>query len=261
MNEMEIASLKLDCLRLADGSVSEAEKKFAFVSGTKPSANAPGHAAEGNAEQAAYRTCLDTQLLKAETMNHTTAPKTLPEALNVIRAMHTDLLAFRNPEFDLIALGREGDFDDRVKAVLAHSAPVIKADRHASDCTSDVAIEAEIQAKGNIAPRVTPADLHANIVSEHYFTAADGDQFARFGEQYVTVDAHPSLPLLTFCVLVLRNGFTVTGESACASPENFDPEIGRMIARNNAVQKVWPLMGYALKQQLHETSQQKSATA
>jgi len=60
------------------------------------------------------------------------------------------------------------------------------------------------------------------------------------------------LELLTFCVLVLRNGFTVTGESACASPENFDAEIGRKIARANAVNKIWPLMGYALKQKLSE---------
>lgn len=89
------------------------------------------------------------------------APKTLPEALNVIRAMHTDLLAFRHPEFDMIAPGREGDFDDRVKSVLAHSAPVIKADRHASDCASDVAIETDIQAKGLTAPRVTPAEIQS----------------------------------------------------------------------------------------------------
>ena len=58
------------------------------------------------------------------------------------------------------------------------------------------------------------------------------------------------LRLLTFCVLVLRNGFTVTGESACASPENFDAEIGRNVARANAVQKIWPLMGYELRSQL-----------
>ena len=62
----------------------------------------------------------------------------------------------------------------------------------------------------------------------------------------------PALSLLTFCVLVLNNGFAVTGESACASPENFDAEIGRKIARQNAVQKIWPLMGYALKQDLFE---------
>jgi hypothetical protein len=58
------------------------------------------------------------------------------------------------------------------------------------------------------------------------------------------------LELLTFCIFVLRNGFIVTGESACASPENFDAEIGRKIARSNAVNKIWPLMGYALKQNL-----------
>ena len=60
------------------------------------------------------------------------------------------------------------------------------------------------------------------------------------------------LQLLTFCVLVLRNGFTVTGESACASPENFDADIGKRIARANAEQKIWPLMGYALKDQIYK---------
>lgn len=66
-----------------------------------------------------------------------------------------------------------------------------------------------------------------------------------------TAPVHESLPLLTFCVLVLRNGFTVTGESACASAENFDAEMGRKIARANAINKCWPLMGYALKQEMH----------
>ena len=60
--------------------------------------------------------------------------------------------------------------------------------------------------------------------------------------------------LLTFCVLILKNGFTVTGESACASPENFNAEMGRKIARQNAVNKIWPLLGFALKQRLHENA-------
>jgi len=63
-------------------------------------------------------------------------------------------------------------------------------------------------------------------------------------------DIPESLDLLTFCVLVLKNGFTVTGESACASPENFDAEIGRKIARRNAEAKIWPLMGYELRSKL-----------
>ena len=103
-------------------------------------------------------------------------------------------------------------------------------------------IEQEIQAKGLTAPRITPDDIEANIAGEYFFNAGDaaypGDEVA---------SPYESLRLLTFCVLVLKNGFTVTGESACASPENFDAELGRKIARQNAVEKIWPLMGYELK--------------
>lgn len=111
---------------------------------------------------------------------------------------------------------------------------------------NDKTIEQEIQAKGLAAPRVTPADIEANIEREVYFTAANGA--AAVGETVHSDD--DALRLLTFCVLVLRNGFTVTGESACASPENFDAELGRKIARQNAVAKVWPLMGYELRSKL-----------
>ena len=115
-------------------------------------------------------------------------------------------------------------------------------------------IEAEIQAKGLNAPRITPDDINANIVSEHYFTAAEGLLGSGVAAGKIPsgykLESPSSLHLLTFCVLVLQNGFTVTGESACASPENFDAEIGRKIARKNAVEKVWPLMGYELKSKL-----------
>ena len=222
---------------------------------------------------------------------------------------------------------------------------------------NDQAIEQEIQDKGLTAPRITPADIEANIVHEVYFTAGSatrgasmeqvaevahevnraycqalGDNSqpswndapewqrssARMGVDLHTMGdfgpeashiswmkqkleegwkygpvknpetkEHPcivpfdqlpvaqqakdyifrgvvhaandvfqgapqfvALDLLTFCVLVLKNGFTVTGESACASPENFDAELGRKIARQNAVQKIWPLMGYELRSKL-----------
>lgn len=124
---------------------------------------------------------------------------------------------------------------------------------------NDQAIEQEIQAKGLTAPRVTPDDIEANIVSEHYFTARDGRRGAIAVGAYVgrerpqAADADlDALDRLTFCVLVLCNGFTVTGESPCASPENFDAELGRKIARQNAVNKVWPLMGYELRSKLAE---------
>ena len=122
-------------------------------------------------------------------------------------------------------------------------------------------IEQEIQAKGLTAPRVTPADIEANIAAEIYSTGLDcaaeaaGDARGVFNRIKPDVDltvVNDSLRLLTFCVLVLRNGFTVTGESACASPENFDAELGRKIARQNAVQKIWPLMGYELRSKLAE---------
>ncbi len=120
---------------------------------------------------------------------------------------------------------------------------------------NDQAIEQEIQAKGLTAPRITPADVEANISSEHYFTGADGETGVKFNavpRLTVGIDTSPApLRLLTFCVLVLKNGFTVTGESACVSPENFDAEIGRKIARQNAVAKLWPLMGYELQERLY----------
>ena len=119
---------------------------------------------------------------------------------------------------------------------------------------TDREFEQMLQDKGLTAPRITPADVQDNIVSEHYFTGADGRYGAILNETYVGTelprdddgDLEP-LELITFCVLVLKNGFTVTGESACASPENFDAEAGRIAARRNAENKIWPLMGYELK--------------
>lgn len=110
----------------------------------------------------------------------------------------------------------------------------------------------EIEVPNN-GPRVTPEDLEAMIVSEHYGTAADLCDIA-----YIKCGAEGrprSLNLLTFCVLVLKNGFTVTGESACVSPENFDAQIGRDIARANAIEKLWPLMGFKLACDLQPTKE------
>lgn len=126
---------------------------------------------------------------------------------------------------------------------------------------SDKDIEQDIQEKGKTAPRVTPDHIESIIKGEYFFTAKEGVIGANEGvavrnenpvDNNQPLDDADSLSLLTFCVLVLKNGFTVTGESACASPENFDAEIGRKIARANAVEKIWPLEGYLLKQKLSE---------
>lgn len=104
------------------------------------------------------------------------------------------------------------------------------------------------------APRVTPADLQENIASAHYFIASDAIQQPSTVHEPAQEGWHlGSTQLLTICVIQLRNGFTVSGESACASAENFDDEMGRRIARQNAEQKIWPLMGYELKQRLHDS--------
>lgn len=120
--------------------------------------------------------------------------------------------------------------------------------------TNEAALEQEIQAKGLNAPRLTPGMIDSVIVGEYFFTAEDGVKTAFNEQDEMTrlTGYHGELGLLTFCVLVLKNGFTVTGESACASPENFNAEIGRKIARDNARNKIWLLEGYLLRQRLHE---------
>lgn len=95
-------------------------------------------------------------------------------------------------------------------------------------------IENEIQRKGLNAPRLTPALIDEAIQSEQYHVFPG--------------------TTLTVCALTLRNGYIVTGESAAASPENFDREIGRKIARENARNKIWALEGYLLREFLHQTA-------
>lgn len=95
-------------------------------------------------------------------------------------------------------------------------------------------IEKEINEKGLNAPRITPEQIDSVIVKDEYHVFPDSQ--------------------LTVCCLTLQNGFNVVGSSACASPENFDIEIGQKIARNNAREKIWPLEGYLLKQHLLERS-------
>lgn len=89
---------------------------------------------------------------------------------------------------------------------------------------------------------VTPADVEANIVQENYFTAWDG------AERVSHHRPDPALKLLTFCVLVLRNGHTVTGEAHCQDPAKFDAKTGKESARANAIDKLWPMVVFAARQ-------------
>lgn len=105
---------------------------------------------------------------------------------------------------------------------------------------------------------MTPADIQVEIDNEHYFNAGEGIAGRCFREVSALHSPH-ELELLTFCVLRFRNGFTVTGGSACASPENCNAEIGRRIARENVVNKIWPLLGFRLRDKLAGTAAARDA--
>lgn len=101
--------------------------------------------------------------------------------------------------------------------------------------------EAELVERGLTAPRVTPDRISAVIKSEYFH--------------------RPPGTTLTLCVLTLRNGFTVTGTAACASPANFDPEIGERYAREDAKRQIWALEGYALRERLASSTLLRSFAA
>lgn len=118
--------------------------------------------------------------------------------------------------------------------------------------------EAVIQDKGETATHITPADIEASIASEAYFTAHDGATGAREAHagqaqiiRHTEAAVEPALRLLTFCVLVLRNGTKVVGVNYGAiDPARHDPEMGRTEARKAAIEQIWPLMGYELRTKL-----------
>lgn len=112
-----------------------------------------------------------------------------------------------------------------------HSDTLIETDRYSADRAT--------------APRVSLADMEAKIERELYFTAGQAEAAIYDAEQ-----SNDPLDLLTICILVMRNGFTVVGKSAPASPENFDPEKGKRFAYEDAIKQLWPLEGYALRERL-----------
>ena len=114
--------------------------------------------------------------------------------------------------------------------------------------TAEQKIEQEIQSKNLNAPRLTPDHIDSKIKAVEYILPRD---VCKRDNGVEVFDAPLPLQTLTFCILTLENGFTVTGESACASPENFDAEIGKKIAYDNAREKIWLLEGYLLKEKLN----------
>lgn len=99
----------------------------------------------------------------------------------------------------------------------------------------DQELEYKIQEKNLNAPRLTPAHIDSVIKNISYYVVPN--------------------TTTTICSLELMNGFVVNGESAAASKENFNEQIGREVAYNNARDKIWQLEGYLLKQKLFERDQ------
>jgi Phage protein (N4 Gp49/phage Sf6 gene 66) family len=96
---------------------------------------------------------------------------------------------------------------------------------------NDQEIEKEIQAKGLTAPRVSLQQIEEAIQGETYTVLPSGRA--------------------TICEMTLKNGYVVIGQSLCVSRENFNAELGQKISREDAKQKIWPLLGYALRDALY----------
>jgi len=112
----------------------------------------------------------------------------------------------------------------------------------------------DLAAKGATAPRVALQHMEDKIVYEHCFTVGEAISHSTF--------AHPApLDILTLCILVLDNGWTLVGKSAPAAPENFNAEKGRIFAREDALRQLWPLEGYALRERLAEQAQMQGDKA
>jgi len=114
-------------------------------------------------------------------------------------------------------------------------------------------LEKELQDKGLNAPRLTPEHIDSKIKAVRFI---NGDVVPDYFADDYKNDCGASC--LTICILSLENGFTVTGESACVSPENFDEKIGREVAYKNAYEKIWQLEGYLLKEKLYQAKLDKN---
>jgi hypothetical protein len=105
--------------------------------------------------------------------------------------------------------------------------------------TDEEKTEKEVQASGANENRLDPSSIDAAIGSTQYW--------------------NPVGSTLTVCCLVLKNGYTVVGESAAADLPNFNRALGRRIAYENARRKIWPLESYLLKQKLYTAQERAGA--
>jgi len=117
--------------------------------------------------------------------------------------------------------------------------------------TNSLLIVEEECAAGRTAPRVSLDDI-TNAIEAVFYCAGSEILEVSVDTPY-TDDQHDKAGLLTICLVMMKNGFTIVGKSAPASADNYDPILGRKLAYDDAVQQIWPLMGFALKQYVFET--------
>lgn len=113
--------------------------------------------------------------------------------------------------------------------------------------TNSLQVTDDAAAAVGVAPRVALADIEAAIASRYDFNA-----FAAVAA--MGMPQHGALTVLSICILVMKNGFTIIGKSAPASPENYDPELGKRFAYEDCVRQLWPLMGFELRERLYQLS-------
>ena len=60
------------------------------------------------------------------------------------------------------------------------------------------------------------------------------------------------VPHMTIAIMTMENGFTIVGTSKPVDRDNFDLDLGRKFAEENALSQAWLLEGYLLHERLFE---------
>jgi hypothetical protein len=122
---------------------------------------------------------------------------------------------------------------------------------------TDQDIENDIQAAGaDVAPRVTLADIEAAIQGEYYFTAGQGITAEHRDRQEDIFAYESKLNRVTICTIVLRNGIVLVGaNTSLVHKDNHNAELGRKMARQDAIDQAWPMFGFLLAERLYQAQQ------
>ena len=99
--------------------------------------------------------------------------------------------------------------------------------------------EAKAVVATKTAPRVTEEGIRAKIASVDYLMPE-------------IVNDHASDDMTTICKVRMKNGFVFIAHSTPASKANFDAEVGKRYAYDNAFKQIWTHEGYLLRERLTE---------